>query len=137
MADTRLELVPDPDDPRSVLAFPTVLLYPEHLESDFIRAFHETQTLEEHLSYVFPLPWDADGAYTVAGVSCYVETSQGGVLKMGKRVPLLRVLGTGRVDVVDELVRIYVVPSDRADAWVDKFKRAKAAEMAKERAQQS
>ncbi|KAG5913873.1 hypothetical protein E4U53_004753 [Claviceps sorghi] len=134
MGDTRLALVPDADDPTSTLAFPTVLLYPEHLESDFIKAFDETQTLEEHLSYVFPLPWDADGVYTLAGVSCYVETCEGGVLKMGKRVPLLKVLGTGRVDVVDEVVRIYVVPNDRAEAWVDKFKRARAAEMAREKA---
>ncbi|KAG5997398.1 hypothetical protein E4U43_002643 [Claviceps pusilla] len=137
MGDTKLELVPDPDDPRSTLAFPTVLLYPEDLESDFIKAFNETHTLEEHLSYVFPLPWDKDGVYTLAGVSCYVETREGGVLKMGKRVPLLKVLGTGKVDVVDEVVRIYVVPNAKAEAWVDKFKRAKAAEMAKEKAQRS
>ncbi|POR39628.1 Hsp70/Hsp90 co-chaperone cns1 [Tolypocladium paradoxum] len=128
MEGTRLELVPDPDDPRSTLAFPTVLLYPLHLESDFIRAFNEAQTLEDHLAYVLPLPWDTARAYTVAGVSCYVETRDGGVLKMGKRVPLLKVLGTGRVDVVDELVRIFVVPTGRADEWVAKFKAQKAAE---------
>ncbi|KAG6003063.1 hypothetical protein E4U21_002416 [Claviceps maximensis] len=137
MGDTKLELVPDPDDPRSSLAFPTVLLYPEDLESDFIKAFNETQTLEDHLSYVFPLPWDADRAYTLAGVSCFVETRGGGVLKMGKRVPLLKVLATGKVDVVDEVVRIYVVPNAKADAWVEKFKRARAAEIAKEKAQRS
>ncbi|KAG5984324.1 hypothetical protein E4U55_005209 [Claviceps digitariae] len=137
MGDTKLQLVPDADDPRSSLAFPTVLLYPEDLESDFIKAFNEADTLEEHLSYVFPLPWDTHGVYTLAGVSCYVETTQGGVLKMGKRVPLLKVLGTGKVDVVDEVVRIYVVPEAKAEAWVDKFKRAKAAEMAREKAQRS
>ncbi|KAK8931931.1 hypothetical protein H634G_04435 [Metarhizium anisopliae BRIP 53293] len=131
MGDTKLELVPDPDDPRSSLAFPTVLLYPEHLESDFIKAFNETQTLEDHLSYVFPLPWDKEGVYTAAGVTCYVETMEGGVLKMGKRVPLLKVLGTGKVEVVDEVVRIFVLPNDKADAWVNKFKQQKAVEMGK------
>ncbi|QPG94793.1 hypothetical protein C2857_006990 [Epichloe festucae Fl1] len=134
MGDTKLELVPDPDDPTSSLAFPTVLLYPEDLESDFVKAFNETQTLEDHLSYVFPLPWDKRGDYIVAGVSCYVETREGGVLKMGKRVPLLKVLGMGRVEVVDEVVRIYVLPNAKALSWIDKFKRAKAAELAKSKA---
>lgn len=137
MGDTKLELVPDPDDPRSSLSFPTVLLYPEDLESDFIKAFNETQTLEDHLSYVFPLPWDKEGSYSLAGVTCYVETMEGGVLKMGKKVPLLKVLGTSKVEVVDEVVRIYVVPNAKAEAWVEKFKKAKAAEMAKNRAERS
>jgi tetratricopeptide (TPR) repeat protein len=131
MEDTRLELVPDPDDPRSSLAFPTVLLYPEHLESDFIKAFNETQTLQDHLSYVFPLPWDKDGVYIAAGVTCYVETMEGGVLKMGKKVPLLKVLSTGKVEVVDEVVKIFVLPNDKADQWVKRFKEQKAAEKGK------
>ncbi|OAQ63175.2 tetratricopeptide repeat-containing [Pochonia chlamydosporia 170] len=131
MGDTKLELVPDPDDPRSSLSFPTVLLYPEHLESDFIKAFNETQTLEDHLSYVFPLPWDKEGVYTAAGVTCYVETLGGGVLKMGKRVPLLKVLGTGKVEVVDEVMKIFVLPNDKADGWVKRFKEQKAAELGK------
>ncbi|KAK2606092.1 HSP70/90 co-chaperone [Conoideocrella luteorostrata] len=137
MGDTKMELVPDPDDPRSSLSLPTVLLYPEDLESDFIKAFNEMQTLEEHLSYVFPLPWDKQGVYTVGGVSCYVETKDGGVLKMGKRVPLLKVLGTGKVEVVDQVVRIHVLPTNKAHAWVETFKKAKAAELAKAKAERS
>lgn len=127
MEDARLMLVPDEDDPRSALSFPTVLLYPLHLESDFIKGFVETQTLEEHLGYVFPLPWDRTGAYTLAGVECYVETREGGLLKMGKRVPLLKVLGTGKVEVVDEVLRVFVLPKEGAEAWVKKFKEQKAA----------
>ncbi|KAI9171230.1 Hsp70/Hsp90 co-chaperone-like protein [Paramyrothecium foliicola] len=128
MGDTKLELVPDPDDPRSTLAFPTVLLYPQHLESDFIKAFNEQQTLEDHLGYVFPLPWDGEGAYSLASVEAYVETREGGLLKMGKRVPLLKVLASGKVDVVDDVVRIFVVPKKGADEWVAKFKAQKALE---------
>ncbi|KPM36422.1 hypothetical protein AK830_g10158, partial [Neonectria ditissima] len=128
MEDARLELVPDADDPRSTLSFPAVLLYPLHLESDFIKAFNETQTLEDHLAYVFPLPWDREGAYTPAGVECYVETSEGGLLKMGKRLSLLKVLGTGKVEVVDEVVRIFVVPRAKADAWVKEHKAKRASE---------
>ncbi|KAK7403127.1 HSP70/90 co-chaperone [Neonectria punicea] len=128
MEDARLELVPDADDPRSTLSFPAVLLYPLHLESDFIKAFNETQTLEDHLAYVFPLPWDREGAYTPAGVECYVETREGGLLKMGKRLSLLKVLGTGKVEVVDEVVRIFVLPRARAEAWIKEHKAKRASE---------
>jgi tetratricopeptide (TPR) repeat protein len=127
MEDAALALVPDPDDPRSELAFPTVLLYPAHLESDFIKAFQETQALADHLSYVFPLPWDRDGAYSLTGVEAYVETVEGGLLKMGKKVPLLKVLATGRVPVVDEVLKIFILPKAEADAWIKKYKEQKAA----------
>jgi tetratricopeptide (TPR) repeat protein len=128
MEDAAIALLPDPDDPRSTLAFPTVLLYPLHLESDFVKAYEETHSLEDHLSYIFPLPWDKEGAYTTANVEAFVETAQGGLLKMGKRVPLLKVLGTGKVEVVDEVVRIFVVPKDKAEAWTKEHKAKRAAE---------
>jgi hypothetical protein len=131
MEDAKVALTPDPEDPRSSLVFPTVLLYPDALESDFIKAFGETQTLEEHLGYVFPLPWDKAGKYTVAGVEAYVETMEGELIKMGKRVPLLKVLSSGKVEVLDEVVRIYVLPKDKAEAWVAKFKAQKAKELSK------
>ncbi|KAH7017551.1 hypothetical protein EDB80DRAFT_772944 [Ilyonectria destructans] len=132
MEDAKLELVPDQDDPRSTLSFPAVLLYPLHLESDFIKAFNETQALDDHLSYVFPLPWDREREYTPAGVECYVETREGGLLKMGKRVSLLKVLGTGKVEVVDEVVRIFVVPRAKAEAWVKEHKAKRAREKGEE-----
>lgn len=130
MEDAKIMLVPDEDDPRSRLAFPTVLLYPEDLESDFIKSFEETHTLEDHLGYVFPLPWDEFHKYTVAGVTCYVETKDGGLLKMGKKAALLKVLSTGKVEIVDQVMRIFVLPTDKADAWIVKFKEQKAKEMA-------
>ena len=128
MEDAGVKLVPDPDDPASHLAFPTVLLYPVHLESDFIKAFNETDTLTDHLSYVFPLPWDKEGVYTLAGVECYMETVAGGMIKLGKKVPLLKVLAGGKVEVVDEVVRIFVLPKAQAAAWVEDFKKKRAAE---------
>ncbi|KAI1184149.1 TPR-like protein [Nemania serpens] len=128
MEDAGVKLVPDPDDPASHLCFPTVLLYPTHLESDFIKAFNETDSLTDHLSYVFPLPWDREGAYTLAGVECYMETVAGGLIKLGKKVPLLKVLAGGKVEVVDEVVRIFVLPKPQAAAWVEEFKMKKAAE---------
>ncbi|KAI1203994.1 TPR-like protein [Nemania serpens] len=128
MEDAGVKLVPDPDDPASHLCFPTVLLYPAHLKSDFIKAFNETDSLTDHLSYVFPLPWDRESVYTVAGVECYMETVAGGLIKLGKKVPLLKVLTGGKVEVVDEVVRVFVLPKPQAAAWVEEFKMKKAAE---------
>lgn len=133
MEDAKVRLIPDEDDPSSELAFPTVLLYPLHLESDFIKAFHETHSLEDHLGYIFPLPWDNEGQYTLAGVTCYIETKEGGLIKMGKKVPLLKVLAGGKVEVVDEVVRIFVLPTSKAEGWVKEFKEKRAAERGEHR----
>lgn len=131
MEDAAISLVPDPDDPRSSLQFPTLLLYPTDYETDFIKAFGETQTLEDHLGYVFPLPWDKEGKYTLQGTECYVETKEGGLLKMGKRVPLLKILSTGKVEIVDEVVRIFVLPKAHAEAWTKKYKAERAKQLGK------
>ncbi|KAM7191038.1 hypothetical protein V8F20_009470 [Naviculisporaceae sp. PSN 640] len=122
MEDAHVCLVPDPSDPQSTLAFPTLLLYPLHYESDFIKAFNEMESLEQHFGYVFPLPWDREGIYSANGVECYMETVSGGLVKVGKKVPLLKVLGGGNVEVVDELLKIFVVPRGKAEAWVKDFK---------------
>jgi tetratricopeptide (TPR) repeat protein len=129
MEDAKLGLVPDPGDPRSSLSFPTLLLYPLHLESDFIKAFNETETLEQHLAYVFPLPWDQDGLYDTAGVECYMEAIGGRLVKVGKKVPLLEILGSGRVEIVDDVVKIFVVPRAVGDEWVQEYKARKDAEL--------
>lgn len=131
MEDAKVCLVPDQDDPRSKLAFPTLLLYPVNYESDFIKSFEETQSLEDHLGYVFPLPWDEAGVYTLSNVNAYVETTEGGLLKMGKRVPLLKVLSTGKVEVVDQVVKIFVLPVDKADAWIKTYKEQRAKQLGK------
>ncbi|KAK4109596.1 TPR-like protein [Canariomyces notabilis] len=123
MEDARVRLVPDELDPQSTLAFPTMLLYPLALESDFIKGFGEAETLEQHFGYVFPLPWDREGEYETAKVECYMEAAQGGgLVKVGKRVPLLKVLSGGKVEVVDELLRVFVVPRAKADGWVREWK---------------
>ncbi|KAM0328112.1 hypothetical protein ACHAQA_005515 [Verticillium albo-atrum] len=128
MEDARVMLVPDEEDPRSSLAVPVVLLYPRDLESDFVKAFGETDVLGDHLSYIFPLPWDKAGQYTVAGTECYVETVAGGLMKWGKKVPLLKVLASGSVEIVDDVFKVFVVPKAKAAAWVEEYKMKKGAE---------
>ncbi|TVY25351.1 Hsp70/Hsp90 co-chaperone [Lachnellula hyalina] len=128
MEDAKIQLVPDPVDPTSTLSFPTVLLYPLHLESDFIKAFNETEPLGHHLSYILPLPWDKEGLYKPTSVECYMETISGGLIKVGRKVSLLKVLTSGNVEVVDEVVKIFVVPKAKAEDWVLDFKKKKAAD---------
>ncbi|KAI3399655.1 hypothetical protein diail_6003 [Diaporthe ilicicola] len=128
LGDAALELVPDPEDLNSTLSFPAVLLYPLHYESDFIKAFNEKEALAQHFGYVFPLPWDKEGEYGTNSVECFMETASGGLVKVGKKVPLLKVLSLDGVEVVDGVVKIYVVPRTKADAWVQDFKAAKAKE---------
>ena len=146
MEDAKMELVPDPEDPRSQLSIPTIFLYPLHYESDFIRSFKETECLDQHLDYVFPLPWDEkeeyllndvtvqpvrsgkDGAKVRKGVESYVETKEGGLLKLGKKVPLIKMLSMGRTVLLDGLLRVYVLPGagTLASDWVRDWKIQKA-----------
>lgn len=126
MEDARIQLVPDPADPTSTLTFPAVLLYPLHLESDFVKSFGEMEPLGHHLGYILPLPWDREGLYTPDGVVCYMETVNGGLVKVGKKVTLLKVLSGGSVEIVDEVVKIFVLPVAKAEGWVKEFKEKKA-----------
>lgn len=130
LEDAKVKLIPDPEDPMSELLFPTVLLYPLHLQSDFIKDFTETETLGSRLMQILaePASWDREGEYTYKGVECYMETLTGGLIKVGKNITLLKVLSGGNVEVVDDVVRIFVVPKGKAGAWVQEFKAKKAAE---------
>ncbi|KFY43960.1 hypothetical protein V494_01723 [Pseudogymnoascus sp. VKM F-4513 (FW-928)] len=130
MEDAKVRLVPDPVDPTSSLVFPTVLLYPLVLQSDFIKEFGETETVGERLGYILaePAPWDTQREYSPKAVECYVETMTGGLIKVGPKVTLLKLLTSGSVEVVDEVVRIFVVPKPKAAEWVADFKMKKAAE---------
>jgi tetratricopeptide repeat protein 4 len=127
MGDARVRLVPDEEDPRSSLAVPVVLMYPNDMETDFIQAFGEADAIGDHLSYVFPLPWDTKGRYTPAGVECFVETAAGGLVKWGKKLSLLKVLSSGSVEIVDDVLKVFVLPAAEAAAWVTEFKTKKAA----------
>lgn len=113
----------NPLDPSSEISFPTILLYPVHSQSDFVKAFLEKEAIGEHLDYIFPLPWDDQGEYTPDGVEAYMETVSGGLIKAGKKMRLGKILGSGKVEVVDGLVRINILPKEKAAGWVEEFKK--------------
>ena len=89
----------DPSDASSTLSFPVILLYPVHAQTDFIKQFQETESLDEHLSYILPLPWDEENEYTLANAECYMETIEGGLVKAGKKLSLLKLLSSGKLEV--------------------------------------
>ncbi|QDS78167.1 hypothetical protein FKW77_005198 [Venturia effusa] len=111
-----------PLDARSTLSIPTIFLYPAHLQSDFIRAFEENQTIIDHLSYILPLPWDQAKEYNSANIDCYMETITGGLIKAGKKVPLLKILCSGKTELVDRMLRIYILPKDKVAPWIEEWK---------------
>lgn len=121
MEDAELKLE-KPLDMHSTLSVPVVLLYPADAQSDFIKSFKEDESLSQHLEYILPLPWDGDGAYRLDGVDCYIETVVGGLIKAGKKLPLLKILSGGKVELTDGLLKINVVPKPLAEKWIADFK---------------
>lgn len=117
LEDAVIHLAPDPLSPTSTLHFPVILLYPLHAQSDFIKAFAETDTIPQHLDYIFPLPWDEKQEYTVGSVEYYMETGTGGLAKVGKNVSLGKMLS--EVEIADGLVRINVVLKGKVAAWIE------------------
>jgi hypothetical protein len=125
MEDAGIKLVPDPLSPESTVEFPAVFLYPMDAESDFIKAFSEMHSIADHLDYIFPLPWDTKKEYSIDMVDCFMDTVTGGLIKAGKKLPLLQILSGGKVEVVDELVTVFVVPTSKSSAFVSEMKARK------------
>ncbi|KAL2371544.1 tetratricopeptide repeat domain-containing protein [Blastomyces gilchristii SLH14081] len=127
LEDAAIHLSPDPLSPKSTLVFPSVFLYPMDAQSDFVKAFAETETIGDHLSYIFPLPWDSRQEYKLDSVDCFMETAAGGLIKVGKKIPLLKILAGGKVEVVDSLVNINIVPTGKSKQWIEEMKARKGA----------
>jgi Cns1/TTC4 Wheel domain len=127
LEDAEIHLSPDAMDPKSMLVFPVIFLYPMHAQSDFVKQFAEKDPIIDHLSYMFPLPWDVKQEYQIDSVDCYMDTISGGMAKIGKRLSLLEALTTGKTQIIDGLVKIHVVPTPLAGKWVEEMKKRKGA----------
>mmetsp|Transcript_18476 Transcript_18476/g.30378 ORF Transcript_18476/g.30378 Transcript_18476/m.30378 type:complete len:220 (+) Transcript_18476:351-1010(+) len=57
------------------LLFSVLFLYEEYMETDFVQTFRETETLLEHLTYMFapesPPGWDVECKYTIDRLEVY------------------------------------------------------------------
>ena len=122
LEDASIRLSPDPLSPKSLLEFPVMLMYPMHNQTDFIKAWAEKDAITHHLSYILPLPWDKKNEYKQSTVDCYMDTISGGLMKVGKKLTLLEALSNGKTEVLDGLVRIYVVPVSLAPQWIEEVK---------------
>lgn len=112
----------DPTDSTSALSLPVIFLYPLTAQSDFVKSVSENDALVDHLSYILPPPWDEPKSYTAERVDCYMETVSGGLIKAGKKAKLSKLLEGGKVAVVDNLVKINIVPKEQASHWIDTVK---------------
>lgn len=126
LEDAEIHLSPDPMNPKSMIIFPVVFLYPMHAQTDFVKQFAEKDTVIDHLSYILPLPWDTKHEYRIDSVDCYMNTMSGGMMKIGKKLSLLQALTTGKTQIEDGLVRIHVVPISMADQWIETMRKRKA-----------
>lgn len=125
LEDATIRLSPDPLSPTSLLEFQVMLLYPLHNQTDLIKAWAEKDAIVHHLSYILPLPWDTKNEYKQSTVDCYMDTITGGLMKVGKKLTLLEALSNGKTEIVDGLVRIYVVPVSLAPQWIEEVKKKK------------
>jgi hypothetical protein len=118
-----LPTLANPLDPQSTLSLPVLLLYPLAAQSDLIKAFEETHSLADHLAYILPgMQWDTSRAYVPETIECYIATPAGGLAKVGKKMALRKVLESGKAEVVDGVLRVYVVPKSDSEKWVSEFK---------------
>ena len=125
LEDAQIRLSPDPLSRSSLLEVPVMLLYPTHHQTDLIKAFAEKDWLSHHLSYILPLPWDEKKEFAMDSIECYTDTVSGGMMKVGKNLKLLDILANGKTEIVDGLVRIYVLPKARAGQWIEEVKKQK------------
>lgn len=76
------------------LMWPVFFLYPEHKESDFVRAFDEADTLDDQIYTMFeePAPWDEAKEYRPDNVEIYIEDADSDGKRL-YRVPSDKMLG--------------------------------------------
>ncbi|EGX46353.1 hypothetical protein AOL_s00109g194 [Orbilia oligospora ATCC 24927] len=122
----------DPLDPQSDLCFPVVVLYPLHLQSDFIKSLSENETIGSQLEGILSpsnLPeWDKESEYAYPGVDVLVEKKKydmhgrPSLSKIGPKTSLRKVLTEGKLELIDGILTVLVVPKPRLAEFVKSWK---------------
>lgn len=145
-----------PDPIRTPLQFPTLLVYPQHTQSDFIQAFHEDTTIGAQLDVVFPpeargsIQWDHAGQYVSTNLQVYATTKKMRLLKIPRGLSLREIVDQGAkeeqvvvnggkklvrdgVVLKDGIITLVVLPknSDAEKEWIERFKKDREARRAK------
>ncbi|CAK7893219.1 hsp70/Hsp90 co-chaperone Cns1p [[Candida] anglica] len=139
LEDAKIHLE-DPLDHESQLIFPAMVVYPTLDEFDYVAEISELTTPIELLEIVLNRPRDwfeqkeerRDFA-TIKKLECYMETEQGGLVKLGKKVAVNQVLMADKPDVplFDNSLRIYVVPKEQSATWLGTWNKKAALEKRK------
>ncbi|EPY52767.1 HSP chaperone complex subunit [Schizosaccharomyces cryophilus OY26] len=116
------------NDPKSEMYLPTLLLYPLTLQSDFLPSVSENTTPQELLETVFSEQpsWDSENLYRPDSLDVFAATSTGGLVKVGKRVPILQALIHPKTVLTDGLVQFHVVPNSQTSAFITSWKQNKS-----------
>ncbi|KAG5416689.1 CNS1 [Candida metapsilosis] len=128
-AKIRLE---DPTDYQSQLIFPALILYPTIDEFDFIAEVSELSTPLEILELVLnrPKEWfdDKHKEFHVKTLVCFMETTSGGLVKIGKKIEINQALmkDNPKVPLFDDALKLFVVPKSEADNWSSQWNKKAA-----------
>ncbi|KAJ1985988.1 HSP70/90 co-chaperone [Dimargaris cristalligena] len=92
------------------LLWPVFFLYPEFKETDFVEAFDELDTFQDHLDTILehPAPWDPKHQYSPTNVELYFEyfptpAAEPKLLKVGLSCTLAQALSHPRYTVVNSI----------------------------------
>ncbi|KAH8556912.1 hypothetical protein BGW37DRAFT_29977 [Umbelopsis sp. PMI_123] len=102
------------DEETNTLSWPVFFLYPEYKESDYIQAFNETNTFQDHLEVMFeqPAPWDARKDYTVNNIEVYFENTSGlhpTLVKIGKKLQLGKILSLDKYTITNGVASFIIL----------------------------
>ncbi|RLV93079.1 Hsp70/Hsp90 co-chaperone CNS1 [Spathaspora sp. JA1] len=115
----------DEKDYQSQLIFPAMILYPTIDEFDYIDEISELTTPLELLEMILnrPKEWFQDPKhtnFTVKNLQCFMETTSGGLVKVGKKIEINNALMNDKpkAPLFDNALRLYVVPKQDVDGWL-------------------
>lgn len=117
----------DPTDYQSQLIFPALVLYPTTDEFDFIAEISELTTPLEILEMVLnrPVEWfeGKHKNFHVKTLDCFMETTSGGLIKVGKKMELNQILlqESPRAPLFDNALKLFVVPKSDVAEWTSKW----------------
>ena len=117
-------MLEDPFDSKSLLYFPTIILYPLESQSDLITAFPESASIKDQIDDIFQQSpdWDTNNVYSGNSISVFMETKVGGLLQVGKNLPLGEIIRDDRIVIQDNIVRLLAVPKTEVSQWVKQWK---------------
>lgn len=135
IGDSKIHLE-DPNDIETQLIIPTVIIYPTVDEFDVVNEVSELTTPLELMELVMserPDEYFNDGKHNnfkPKKLEAYMETEDGGLVKVPKKSPINTVLMSQnpKVPLFDNILRFYFVPKADSANWISKWNKKEALE---------